>query len=419
MKSAAAAVDDFHYPAPEILQQPFDFYQAMREAAPVYQVPGTNVFIVSRYEDMLYAGQHPEIYSSKRVWMPSDDPEVAAIRAKGFPDSNSLTATDPPDHQRFRTLAVKVLSPRRFAALEAGIRSLCNWLIDSFIADGHCDLQRQYATPLPLIVIADLLGLDHADMPDLKRWSDDYSEAMASHSRPMPRKRVLECAQSLTDLQLYFYNKIDERRAHPGDDTISDLIKANDASPNPIAQIEMVDMIRIFLIGGNETTALAIGTMMHRLLERPERFALLKDNPSLIPRTIEETLRYDTPTQWSGRTTTMDTTLAGTPIPAGSRVYLMWASGNRDPQKFPDRPDQFDQERSGATGHVAFGYGPHFCVGAPLARLEMKITLETFLARLHNLRLSENNEYRYHAHPILRGVEHLHVEFDKAARVSA
>jgi cytochrome P450 len=409
-----AAVDRFNYPAPGVLEQPFEFYEALRAEAPVYRVPGTDVFLVSRYEDLVYAGQHPEIFSSKRVWMKSDDPEVAAIREKGFPDSNSLTATDPPAHQRFRSLAVKVLSPRRFALLEEGVRDLCNLLVDAFIAEGEVDLQRQFATPLPLIVTADLLGLDHADMPDLKRWSDDYSEAMASHSRPMPRKRVLECAQSLTDLQLYFNRKIDERRAAPGDDTISELIKANDALPDPIEQIALVDMIRIFLIGGNETTALAIGSMMHRLLEQPERYAQLVRDPSLAPKAIEEALRHDSPTQWSGRTTAVDTTLAGVDIPAGARVYLIWGSGNRDPNKFTDRPDEFDPNRRAPTSHLAFGFGPHFCVGAPLARMEMRITLEVFLARLHNLRLSPKNEYRYLAHPILRGVEHLHVEFDRA-----
>jgi cytochrome P450 len=410
----AAAVDRFNYPAPKVLEQPFDFYEALRTEAPVYRVPGTDVFIVSRYDDLIYAGQHPEIFSSKRVWMVSDDPEVAAIRAKGFPDSNSLTATDPPEHQRFRSLAVKVFSPRRFAQMEAGVRNLCNQLVDAFIADGEADLQRQYATPLPLIVITDLLGLDHADMVDLKRWSDDYSEAMASHSRPMPRHRVLECAQSLTDLQLYFNRKIDERRASPGDDTISDIVRLNDASPDPVSQIELVDMIRIFLIGGNETTALAIGTMMHRLLERPERYEVLMRDPTLAPKVVEEALRHDSPTQWSGRTTAVDTTLGGVDIPAGSRVYLMWGSGNRDPAKFTDRPDQFDGNRKSPVGHAAFGFGPHFCVGAPLARMEMRLTLEVFLARLRNLRLSPGNEIRYHAHPILRGVEHLYVQFDPA-----
>jgi cytochrome P450 len=230
----------------------------------------------------------------------------------------------------------------------------------------------------------------------------------------MPRHRVLECAQSLTDLQLYFNRKIDERRASPGDDTISDIVRLNDASPDPVSQIELVDMIRIFLIGGNETTALAIGTMMHRLLERPERYEVLMRDPTLAPKVVEEALRHDSPTQWSGRTTAVDTTLGGVDIPAGSRVYLMWGSGNRDPAKFTDRPDQFDGNRKSPVGHAAFGFGPHFCVGAPLARMEMRLTLEVFLARLRNLRLSPGNEIRYHAHPILRGVEHLYVQFDPA-----
>ena len=129
---------------------------------------------------------------------------------------------------------------------------------------------------------------------------------------------------------------------------------------------------------------------------------------------MEEALRHDSPTQWNGRTTAVDTELAGTPIPAGSRVYLMWGSANRDPTKFPDQPNEFDFHRTTPINHLAFGFGPHFCAGAPLARMEMRISLEVFVERLKSLRLSPKNEFRYHAHPILRGIEHLHVEFDRA-----
>jgi cytochrome P450 len=412
--TASCPVDRFAYPADEILENPYEFYAAMREQSPVYHLPGTNVYIVSRYEDVLYASQHPEIFSSKRVWMASDDPEVAAIRDKGFPDSNSLTATDPPEHTRLRALSTKVLSPRRFASMEPGVRALVNCLIDAFISQGEADLQSQYATPLPLIVTMDLLGLDHADAKDLKRWSDDYSEAIASNSRPMQRHRVLECAQSLTDMQLYFSRKIEERTASPGDDLISDLIKANLALPEPVEHIILVDLLRIFLIGGNETTALAIGTMMYRLLEKPELFARLRADPSLIPPAIEESLRFESPTQWSGRNTTADTEIAGFKIPAGSRVYLNWGSANRDDAKFPRQPEAFDLDRPPPSGQLAFGYGPHFCVGSPLARMEMRITLEVFMSRLKNLRLAPKNESRFKANSVLRGLDQLHVQFDPA-----
>jgi cytochrome P450 len=404
-------VDRYRYPADEVLIDPYEFYRELRNDQPVYNVPGTNVYIISRYEDAMYASQHPEIFSSKRVWNPSDDPEVARIRAQGFPDSNSLTGTDPPEHSRFRGLAVKVLSPRRFALLEPAVRALVNKLVDAFIADGEADLQRQFAIPLPLIVIADLLGLDHADTPDLKKWSDDYSEAMGANSKPLSHARVLECAQSLTDLQLYFSRKINERTANPGDDTISELIKANNALPDPVEHIILVDILRIFLIGGNETTALAIGTMMYQLLAKPEHFDRLVQDPSRIGKTIEESLRFESPTQWSGRNTTMETTLAGVTIPAGSRIYINWGAANRDPAKFPNAPDEFNPDRA-EPGQAAFGYGPHFCVGSPLARMEMRITLEVFTKRLKNLRLANDEGPEFHPHSILRGLKKLNVKFD-------
>jgi cytochrome P450 len=412
--SGTCPADKFRYPAAEVLAQPYEFYEAMREDSPVYRVPGTDVYIVSRYQEVAEASQHPEIFSSKRVWMASDDPAVAEIRGKGFPDSNSLTGTDPPQHNHFRALANKVFSPRRFAALEPQVRATANQLIDAFIADGQADLQVQYATPLPLIVIADLLDLDHADCAKLKRWSDDYSEAIASNSRVLPRHRVLECAQSLTDMQLYFSEKINERTESPGTDTISELVRNNQAAREPASHIELVDMLRIFLIGGNETTALAIGTMMYNLLSVPERFARLRQDPALIPKAIEEGLRHETPTQWTGRNTTQDTVLGGVPIPAGSRVYLNWGSANRDPAKFTERPDQFELERSGVGSHLAFGFGPHFCIGSPLARMEMRITLELLTTRLQNLRLVPGPAPHFHAHPVLRGIDHLQVAFDPA-----
>jgi cytochrome P450 len=407
-------VDAFRYPAEEVLQQPYAFYEAMRTEAPVYHVPDTDVYVVSRSEDLVYASQHPEIFSSRRVWMASSDPEVAAIRAKGFPDSNSLTTSDPPEHRHFRSLAMKVLSPRRFAKLEPGIRALANRLVDAFIGDGKAELQRQYSIPLPLIVIADLLGLDHDDLADLKRWSDDYSEALASNSRPLSRARALECAQSLTDFQLYLSREIECRRATPTDDTLTDLIQANDAAEIPIDHAALVDMARIFVIGGNETTALAVGTMMRHLLERPERFERLRQEPALVTRAVEESLRFDSPSQWNGRTTLVDTVLGGTEIPKGSRIYLNWASGNRDPERYPDRADEFDLDRPAANGHLAFGFGTHFCAGAPLSRMELRITLEVFIERLHGLRLADKDAFAYRTHPILRGLRHLHVEFDPA-----
>jgi cytochrome P450 len=154
--------------------------------------------------------------------------------------------------------------------------------------------------------------------------------------------------------------------------------------------------------------------MMCRLLETPARFARLREDPSLIPRAIEASLRVESPTQWSGRTTPSDTELAGVKIPAGSRVYLNWGSLNRDESKFTETADRFDLDRQHPSGQLAFGYGPHFCVGSPLARMEMRITLEVFTTRLKNLRLDPKNDFDFQANSILRGLKQLHVLFDPA-----
>ena len=403
---------DFRYPDPGVLAHPYPFYAAMRSQQPVWREPATGVYFVSRYGDLVHAIQHPEIFSSKRDLMPITDPEIASIRAKGFPDSTSLTASDPPEHQRFRSLVNKVFTPRAFNAIEPNLRALCNRLVDGFIATGEAELQRDYAVPLPLTVIADLLGFDHADLPELKRFSDDYTETLGAQSCPLSRQRTLDCAQSLTDLQLYMSRVLDARRANPGDDVVSQLLAANAASRQPLDQALLVDMLRIFFIGGNETTTMAIGTMIYHLLAEPENYRRVKDEPALIPRAIDEALRCEAPNQWVVRSVTQDTELGGTPIATGSRVCLLWGSANRDADRFGADAERFDLGRPSGGGHLTFGFGNHFCAGSALAKMELRITLETFLARLGNLRLKPGAPIRFNSHPVMRGLSELRVEFD-------
>lgn len=405
---------DFRYPDRDVLEDPYPFYAAMRSQQPVWREPATGVHFVSRYDDVAFAARHPEIFSSRRDLMPVTDPEIAAIRAAGLPDSISLTASDPPQHQRFRSLVNKVFTPRAFAALEPGIRALCDRLVDSFVGEGEAELQRDYAIPLPLTVIADLLGLDHADLPALKRFSDDYTETLGAQSCPLSRPRQLACAQSLTDLQNYLSRVIDARRLRPGDDVVSQLLAANAESREPLDQAELVDMLRIFFIGGNETTTMAVGMTMYHLLAEPDRYRRVREDSALIPRAIEEALRCEAPNKWVLRTVTRDTALSGTTLPAGAKVCLLWGSANRDASRFGGDAERFDLDRANAGGHLTFGFGSHFCAGSALARLELRITLETFVARLGNLRLKPGAPVRFIAHPVMRGLEALWVEFDPA-----
>lgn len=403
---------DFKYPDREVLVNPYPFYRAMREQAPVYREPGSGVYFVSRYDDVANAIRDTETFSSKRNLIPEVDPEIAAIRAKGVPDSVGLTTNDPPDHSRFRWVVNKIFTPRAFKAMEAGIETLCNQLVDRFIDKGEAELQRDYAAPLPLTVIADLMGLPHEDLPELKRFSDDYTATMGNQAAPLPRHRLLECAQSLTDLQNYLARKIDERTAQPGEDIISQVLAANAVAKAPLNRIELVDLLRIFFIGGNETTTMSAGTLMYNLLstgtyERVER------DPSLIMRAIEESLRFEAPNQWVLRNVTRDTELGGIVIPKGARTCMLWGSANRDEAKFGSDSEVFSLDRTDSQNHMTFGFGVHFCAGSALARMELKVTLEVFLRRLKNVRLTPGAPIRFTNHPLMRGLEALHIQFDK------
>lgn len=407
-------VEDFPYPAPEVLENPYPFYEAMRSQQPVYREPNNGTFFISRYADVAEAVKDADTFTSKRSLIPIDDPEIRAIREKGYPDSISLTAHDPPEHGRYRSLVNKIFTPRRFKALEPKIRDLANRLVDGFVNDGTADIHQRFSYPLPLTVIADLLDLNHVDLPELKRWSDDYTRTMAAQACPMARPEMINCATSLTNLQLYFSDVIDQRRAEPGEDLISLLIEGNNAIEEPLSQAELVDMLRIFLIGGNETTTLAFSSMLAHLLSEPENYARVQQDQSLIGKAIEETLRLQSPTQWVLRNVAKDTEMAGVHMPKGSKVCLLWGSANRDEAKFGEHADRFDLDRKDMQSHFSFGYGSHFCSGAVLARLELTVSLQTFMTRLKNVRLARPDAVQYGTHPILRGPCRVELAFDPA-----
>ncbi|QGZ93659.1 cytochrome P450 [Terricaulis silvestris] len=405
-------VTSYTYSDPSVLENPFPFYAAMRAQEPVFREPATGVYFISRYDDVLFASRHPEIFSSRRSLIATDDAQIGAVREKGFADSISLTSSDPPEHQRFRALVVKVLTPRVFASLEPSIHALANRLIDAFAAEGQADLHAQFAVPLPLTVIADLLGFNRADLPQLKHWSDDYTVVLAAQACPVSREVMLSFARSLTDLQVYLSDVIKARLAAPGDDVVSRLLAVNAESEKPLDHAELVDMLRVFFIGGNETTTVAISNTLFHLLSDPALYARVANEPSLISTAVEESLRCQAPTQWVLRTVMQDVELSDTTIPAGSRVCLLWGSANRDEAKFNADSDRFDLDRTSDSKHIAFGFGPHFCAGSALARAELKIALTTLFSRLKHLRLAEAPQFN--PHPIVRGVKRLQVSFDTA-----
>jgi len=403
--------------SPEVLECPYPYYERVREEAPVHQTP-LGFWAVSRYEDVLSVVRNPEMFSSlaqSNSFVTTPPPEVIEIAKQGYPRVNTLLSNDPPSHTQFRNLVNKAFLPKRVAQLEDSIRKIANDLIDAFINDGKVDLVEQFAVGVPLTVIADALGVDRADMPKFKKWSDD---SVAPLSGMLTPERQIECAHSRIEFQKYMVDRVHEREANLRDDLLSDLVQARfdsgERAGEGMTMAEMLDVIAQLLVAGNETTTKLIAAATLMLVQNPEQMAKVRADHSLIPNLVEEALRMEAPVQMLPRFTKEDVEVGGVAIPKGSVVMAMYGCANRDGAKYPN-PDMFDIERDNARTQLAFGQGPHFCVGAALARSEARIAFELLLSRLNNIELaSVNTPTHRELSMTLRGLTNLHLTFTPA-----
>jgi len=394
--------------SPATMECPFGFFAQLRSEPPVY-VPDARFFLVSRYLDVQQVLLHPEVFLSagspgvRRKLAP----EVLKVMSKGFRPRPSLQTTDPPVHQRYRSLFSKAFSSRRAAQLEPYIRRTANELVDTFVNDLKVDLVSQFAVPLSLTVFTSILGLPRADIATLKRWSDD---AAAPLGEKITREREVECAQSELEAQQYFAAKLDERRREPRDDFLTELCAARLGGSRPLDNGEIFYLLLQLLVAGHETSASLISSAMMLLLKHPVQMAAVSADPGLIPNFIEESLRLEPPIKAFFRVAKTDTELAGIKIPTGSRLAVLYASANRDEAHFAD-PERFDIYRENASDHLAFGLGIHYCLGASLARTEARIAFEVLLGRLKDIRLGAGNDFTHTPSFVFRGLKELHLEF--------
>jgi cytochrome P450 len=318
-----------------------------------------------------------------------------------------LLGADPPMHTRQRNLVNRAFSPPRVKQIEGSIRDVANQLVDAFIADGRVELVKQFAVPLPLTVIAHALGVPDNDLDTFKRWSDDFVVLVGNHKPP--KERIADYVRSRYEFSQYFADKIADRRADPQDDLISDVVTAR-IDGEELTEEEMLGMFSQFLVAGNETTTKHLAATMWLLCEHPEAMAQVRQDPSLIPNLVEESLRMETPVQGLYRTATRDTEIGGVPIAEGAHIMVMYASGNRDDAQYA-APDDFDVCRANAKTHLAFSQGPHFCLGAALARSESRIAIETLLERLDDIQLAPGNTFEMEPTYVLHGFKELHLTF--------
>ena len=297
------------------------------------------------------------------------------------------------------------------ATLEPEIEKVCHKLIDEFIDRGEAEFVVEFCEPVPMIVIAEQLGVPLSDYELFKSWSDAF---VAQLSRMATPDEEVDAAKLIVAYQHYFAERIEERRKDPHDDIISDIVHAKFEDERPLDVPEMLSIIQQLLVAGNETTTNAIAECVLMWIKYPDQFAKLKANRDLVPNLVEEILRLSTPTANMWRVVTSDTEIQGTPIPAGSMVQIRFSSANRDEQKFPN-PHQFDVERDNARSNIAFGYGVHMCIGASLARKEMDVAFRVLLERFDEFELAcDESELSYAPNALLRGLSRLPVRFKPA-----
>ena len=394
--------------SPEALACPHEYNERLRAEAPVYHCPHSGVYFVSDYETVRKIAQDHETFSNKfgQAMRPMEDidPDIAAIQAQGYKPVDTMLTEDPPVHRRYRGMVNQAFTARRVNTLTPDIERICHSLIDNLLAKGEVDFVTEFAEPVPLTVIAEQLGVSLDDYDLFKTWSDAF---VAQLSGLASKEQQLESARLIVDFQHYFAERLEERRKHPQDDIISDIVHAKFEDERPLDMPEMLSILQQLLVAGNETTTNSIAEGVLLWIEHPDQFAKLKADPSLVDNMVEEVLRLSTPTANMWRVTTRDTEVQGTPIPAGSMVMIRFSSANRDANVYPS-PHAFDVTRDNAKTQIAFGYGVHMCIGASLARKELNIAFRCLLDRIDSFELlCDPAELEYAPNVLLRGVKHL------------
>jgi len=381
---------------------PYPYYKALYDGPPrKLDLFGNAVIIVARYADAVSVLRDQGRFSSTQKISPE-------LRQRGiFRGAATMLFSDPPVHSRLRKLVSRDFTPRRIRELEPRIRQITAKLLDDVERKGSFDVMPDLANALPVMVIAEMLGVPADQYQTFKHWSDSIvAGGNTLPGQPLPDDVV----KIIDDLRAYFAREIEKRRAQPGQDLISALVAAHDDN-EALSPDELMAFVILLLLAGNETTTNLIGNGMLALGRNPDQMDLLRRTPELGPRAIEEMLRYDGPVQATRRDAIGDTDIGGTAVPAGAECFILLAAANHDPAQFPD-PDRFDITRE-PRDHVAFGEGIHFCIGAPLARLEGAIAIGETLRRFPKLRLEDPNApLTYKGSYFLRGLESLKMAVD-------
>ena len=391
----------FDLTSSQVLANPYPTYQRLREKDPVHRMRLVDGWVLTRYDDVQAMLLDHQRFSNLG----------AGAGDRVYTRDRSMLDLDPPDHTRLRSLVSKAFTPRSVAALEPRIKEIVGELLDGVDGKARFDLIDSFAFPLPIIVIAEMLGVPAQDLDQFKEWSNDI---VLSLEPILSREQREQFRRSEQELYEYFEGIIALRRQNPKDDLVSALLAAEEEGDR-LSHGELLATLLLLLVAGNETTRNLIGNGMLALLRNPEELRRLREQPELLDSAIDELLRYDSPVQFDGRTLVEDMEMGGKRMRAGQQVVGVVGAANRDPAAFsdPDRLDIARQEKS----HISFGRGIHYCLGASLAMLEGRIALASLLERFSSLQLAAEPQQRKQV--VLRGVENLLIDVERPRRAAA
>jgi hypothetical protein len=387
---------------PEFLADPYPTYHRLRAEDPVHHSP-LGFWVLTRYEDVSSVLRDPRFVKEPLAALVAARFGAEVPRGVGL----SMLDRDPPDHTRLRSLVSTAFTPRVVEGLRPRIQQIVDDLITRAEAAGGMDVIEEFAYPIPVNVICEMLGVPVADHERFRGWSLDIARGLDSIWLPPDSEIPRRSAASRHAISDYFRGLIAQRRASPRNDLLSALIAA-EAAGDKLSEEELVATCILLLIAGHETTVNLIGNGMLALLRHPAELRRLRESPGLITSAVEELLRYDGPVQRTARVASADATIGGRTIAKGDMVMPFIAAADRDPAQFPE-PDRLDLSRSD-NRHIAFGWGIHFCLGAPLARIEGQIAIDALVRRLPGLELA-THEPEYRQSLTLRGLKTLPVKF--------
>jgi len=390
---------------------PFPVYAEARREAPVFYAPAFDLWVVTRYDDVLAMLKDHEAFSSRNALRSSPReplPEVREVLAQGWPRMPIIVDSDPPLHGRIRRPITKAFTPRRVGELAPRIEAIALELLDGFAADGEADLVERFAWPLPLRVMGELIGVPADDLRWLHERSRDW---LSVYGATGSVEEQVAAAEGTVELQRYFVTAMEERTRDPRDDLMSALIAAVAEEDEPLSIVELAGVPLDLLVAGHVTVTRAIGSALVLLLREPGSLDELRGDPELVGPAVEEILRLESPAQGLFREALRDVEVGGVRLPRGARLMVHFGSANRDEAVFADA-DLYDPHRSDVGRHIAFGKGIHFCIGAPLARLELSIALPLLLERLPCLRRTDDGPLAYDPIFFARGLSSLRLAWD-------